>query len=98
MTKNLKLQKRQMVQKQLMYFFNQEVDEIRKIGDKFKVTTQMELFYTADFVVVKWRIYRTLYLASQMGHENIRGGSLSVWLDRLYYKWNIFNGKVYGLK
>ena len=33
-------------------YFNSEVEEIQKIGDKFKLTTTNGAVYTADFVVV----------------------------------------------
>ncbi len=69
-------------------FFNQEVDEIEKIGDKFKVTTTNGTVYTADFVVVNARCTFTLF-SSQNGTWKTYGFIINGWII-LYYKWNIF--------
>ncbi len=53
-----------------MYFLIKKVDEIEKIGDKFKVTTTNGTVYTADFVVVNAGAH-SLYLAHKMDMENI---------------------------
>ncbi len=74
-------------------FFNQEVDEIEKIGDKFKVTTTNGTVYTADFVVVNAGAH-SLYLAHKMGHGK-HMGSLSMAGSFYITNGTYLNGKVY---
>ncbi len=53
-------------------FFNSEVDEIEKVGDKFKLTTTAGTVFTADFVVVDAGAH-SLYLAHKMGYGKHMG-------------------------
>ena len=74
-------------------FFNQEVDEVEKIGDKFKVTITDGTVYTADFVVVNAGAH-SLYLAHKMGHGK-HMGSLSMAGSFYITNGTYLNGKVY---
>lgn len=53
-------------------FFNSQVDEIEKVGDKYKLTTTSGTVFTADFVVVDAGAH-SLYLAHKMGHGKHMG-------------------------
>lgn len=74
-------------------YFNTEVDEIEKIGDKFKVTTKNGTVYTADFVVVNAGAH-SLYLAHKMGYGK-HMGSLSMAGSFYITNGTYLNGKVY---
>ena len=74
-------------------YFNSEVDEIEKIGDKYKVTTKNGEVYTADFVVVNAGAH-SLYLAHKMGYGK-HMGSLSMAGSFYITNEEYLNGKVY---
>ncbi len=74
-------------------YFNTEVDEIEKIGDKFKVTTKNGTVYTADYVVVNAGAH-SLYLAHKMGYGK-HMGSLSMAGSFYITNDKYLNGKVY---
>jgi len=75
-------------------YFNSEVDEIEKVGDKlFKVTTTNGTVYTADFVVVNAGAH-SLYLAHKMGYGK-HMGSLSIAGSFYITNETYLNGKVY---
>jgi len=74
-------------------FFNAEVDEIEKVGDKFKVTTTSGSVFTANFVVVNAGAH-SLYLAHKMGYGT-HMGSLSMAGSFYITNEHFLNGKVY---
>jgi len=75
-------------------YFNSEVDEIEKVGNKlFKVSTTNGTVYTADFVVVNAGAH-SLYLAHKMGYGK-HMGSLSVAGSFYITNETYLNGKVY---
>lgn len=74
-------------------FFNSEVEEIEKIGNKFKLTTVNGTVYTADFVVVDAGAH-SLYLAHKMGYGK-HMGSLSMAGSFYITNGEFLNGKVY---
>ena len=74
-------------------FFNAEVDEIEKVGDKYKLTTTSGSVFTANFVVVNAGAH-SLYLAHKMGHGK-HMGSLSMAGSFYITSEHFLNGKVY---
>ncbi len=74
-------------------FFNAEVDEIEKVGDKYKLTTTSGSVFTADFVVVNAGAH-SLYLAHKMGYGK-HMGSLSMAGSFYITSGEFLNGKVY---
>ena len=74
-------------------FFNSEVEDIEKIGDKFKLTTVNGTVYTADFVVVDAGAH-SLFLAHKMGYGK-HMGSLSMAGSFYITSGHFLNGKVY---
>ncbi len=74
-------------------FFNAEVDEIEKVGDKYKLTTTSGSVFTANFVVVNAGAH-SLYLAHKMGHGK-HMGSLSMAGSFYITNGEYLNGKVY---
>lgn len=74
-------------------FFNSEVEEIEKVGNKFKLTTVNGTVYTADFVVVDAGAH-SLYLAHKMGYGK-HMGSLSMAGSFYITNGTYLNGKVY---
>jgi malate dehydrogenase (quinone) len=74
-------------------FFNSEVEEIEKVGDKYKLTTVNGTVYTADFVVVNAGAH-SLYLAHKMGYGK-HMGSLSMAGSFYITNGQFLNGKVY---
>jgi len=74
-------------------YYNSEVEEIVKIGDKHKVTTTNGLVFTADFVVVNAGAH-SLYLAHKMGYGK-HMGSLSMAGSFYITNGKYLNGKVY---
>jgi malate dehydrogenase (quinone) len=74
-------------------FFNSEVEEIEKVGDKFKLTTVNGTVYTADFVVVDAGAH-SLFLAHKMGYGK-HMGSLSMAGSFYITNGEFLNGKVY---
>ena len=74
-------------------FFNSEVEEIEKIGSKFKLTTVNGTVYTADFVVVDAGAH-SLFLAHKMGYGK-HMGSLSMAGSFYITNGTYLNGKVY---
>lgn len=74
-------------------FFNAEVDEIEKVGDKYKLTTTSGSVFTANFVVVNAGAH-SLYLAHKMGHGK-HMGSLSMAGSFYITNDHYLNGKVY---
>jgi len=74
-------------------FFNSEVEEIEKVGNKFKLTTVNGTVYTADFVVVDAGAH-SLYLAHKMGYGK-HMGSLSMAGSFYITNGEYLNGKVY---
>ena len=74
-------------------FFNSEVEEIEKVGDKYKLTTVNGTVYTADFVVVNAGAH-SLYLAHKMGYGK-HMGSLSMAGSFYITNGEFLNGKVY---
>ncbi|WP_368029502.1 FAD-dependent oxidoreductase [Arcobacter sp. s6] len=74
-------------------FFNSEVEDIEKIGDKYKLTTVNGTVYTADFVVVNAGAH-SLFLAHKMGYGK-HMGSLSMAGSFYITNGEFLNGKVY---
>ena len=74
-------------------FFNSEVEEIEKVGNKFKLTTVHGTVYTADFVVVDAGAH-SLFLAHKMGYGK-HMGSLSMAGSFYITNGTYLNGKVY---
>ena len=74
-------------------FFNSEVEEIEKVGNKFKLTTVNGTVYTADFVVVDAGAH-SLFLAHKMGYGK-HMGSLSMAGSFYITNGEFLNGKVY---
>ena len=74
-------------------FFNSEVEEIEKVGNKYKLTTVNGTVYTADFVVVNAGAH-SLYLAHKMGYGK-HMGSLSMAGSFYITNGEFLNGKVY---
>ncbi len=74
-------------------FYNSEVEEVEKVGDKFKVTTVNGTVYTADFVVTNAGAH-SLYLAHKMGYGK-HMGSLSMAGSFYITNDKYLNGKVY---
>ena len=74
-------------------FFNSEVEDIEKVGDKYKLTTVNGTVYTADFVVVNAGAH-SLYLAHKMGYGK-HMGSLSMAGSFYITNGEFLNGKVY---
>ena len=74
-------------------FFNSEVEEIEKVGNKYKLTTVNGTVYTADFVVVNAGAH-SLYLAHKMGYGK-HMGSLSMAGSFYITNGTYLNGKVY---
>lgn len=74
-------------------FFNAEVEEIERVGEKFKLTTTSGSVFTADFVVVNAGAH-SLYLAHKMGYGQ-HMGSLSVAGSFYITPGKFLNGKVY---
>ena len=74
-------------------FYNSEVEEIEKVGDKYKLTTVNGTVYTADFVVVNAGAH-SLYLAHKMGYGK-HMGSLSMAGSFYITSGQFLNGKVY---
>ncbi len=74
-------------------FYNSEVEEIERDGDKFKLTTVNGTVFTADFVVVDAGAH-SLYLAHKMGYGK-HMGSLSMAGSFYITSGHFLNGKVY---
>lgn len=74
-------------------YFNARVDEIEKVGDKYKITTTSGSVYTADFVVVNAGAH-SLHLAHKMGYGK-HMGSLSMAGSFYITNDTYLNGKVY---
>ena len=74
-------------------FFNSEVEDIEKVGDKYKLTTVNGTVYTADFVVVDAGAH-SLFLAHKMGYGK-HMGSLSMAGSFYITNGEFLNGKVY---
>ena len=74
-------------------FFNSEVEDIEKVGDKYKLTTVNGTVYTADFVVVNAGAH-SLFLAHKMGYGK-HMGSLSMAGSFYITNGEFLNGKVY---
>ena len=74
-------------------FFNSEVEEIEKVGNKYKLTTVNGTVYTADFVVVNAGAH-SLYLAHKMGYGK-HMGSLSMTGSFYITNGEFLTGKVY---
>ncbi len=74
-------------------FFNSEVEDIEKVGDKYKLTTVNGTVYTADFVVVNAGAH-SLFLAHKMGYGK-HMGSLSMAGSFYITNGEVLNGKVY---
>ena len=74
-------------------YFNSEVEEIEKVGNKFKLTTVNGTVYTADFVVVDAGAH-SLFLAHKMGYGK-HMGSLSMAGSFYITNGTYLNGKVY---
>ena len=74
-------------------FFNSEVEDIEKFGDKYKLTTVNGTVYTADFVVVNAGAH-SLFLAHKMGYGK-HMGSLSMAGSFYITNGEFLNGKVY---
>lgn len=74
-------------------FFNSEVEEIERIGNKYKLTTVNGTVYTADFVVVNAGAH-SLFLAHKMGYGK-HMGSLSMAGSFYITNGTFLNGKVY---
>ena len=75
------------------FFFNSEVEDIEKVGDKYKLTTVNGTVYTADFVVVNAGAH-SLFLAHKMGYGK-HMGSLSMAGSFYITNGEFLNGKVY---
>ena len=74
-------------------FFNSEVEDIEKVGNKYKLTTVNGTVYTADFVVVNAGAH-SLFLAHKMGYGK-HMGSLSMAGSFYITNGQFLNGKVY---
>ena len=74
-------------------FFNSEVEDIEKVGEKYKLTTVNGTVYTADFVVVNAGAH-SLFLAHKMGYGK-HMGSLSMAGSFYITNGEFLNGKVY---
>ena len=74
-------------------FFNSEVEDIEKVGEKYKLTTVNGTVYTADFVVVDAGAH-SLFLAHKMGYGK-HMGSLSMAGSFYITNGEFLNGKVY---
>lgn len=74
-------------------FFNAEIEEIEKVGDKYKLTTTSGSMFTADFVVVNAGAH-SLFLAHKMGYGK-HMGSLSMAGSFYITNDTYLNGKVY---
>lgn len=74
-------------------FFNSEVEDIERVGNKYKLTTVNGTVYTADFVVVNAGAH-SLYLAHKMGYGK-HMGSLSMAGSFYITNGEFLNGKVY---
>ena len=74
-------------------FFNSEVENIEKVGNKYKLTTVNGTVYTADFVVVNAGAH-SLFLAHKMGYGK-HMGSLSMAGSFYITNGEFLNGKVY---
>ena len=74
-------------------FYNSEVEDIVKDGDKYKVYTVNGTAFTADFVVVNAGAH-SLFLAHKMGYGK-HMGSLSMAGSFYITSGNFLNGKVY---
>ena len=74
-------------------FFNSEVEDIEKVGDKYKLTTVNGTVCTADFVVVNAGAH-SLFLAHKMGYGK-HMGSLSMAGSFYITNGQFLNGKVY---
>ena len=74
-------------------FFNSEVEDIEKVGNKYKLTTVNGTVYTADFVVVNAGAH-SLFLAHKMGYGK-HMGSLSMAGSFYITNGEFLNGKVY---
>ena len=74
-------------------FFNSEVEDIEKVGNKYKLTTINGTVYTADFVVVNAGAH-SLFLAHKMGYGK-HMGSLSMAGSFYITNGQFLNGKVY---
>ena len=74
-------------------FFNSEVEDIEKVGNKYKLTTVNGTVYTADFVVVNAGAH-SLFLAHKMGYGK-HMGSLSMAGSFYITNGTYLNGKVY---
>ncbi len=74
-------------------FFNAEVEDIEKVGDKYKLTTTSGSIFTTDFVVVNAGAH-SLFLAHKMGYGK-HMGSLSMAGSFYITSGEFLNGKVY---
>ena len=74
-------------------FFNSEVEDIEKVGNKYKLTTVNGTVYTADFVVVNAGAH-SLFFAHKMGYGK-HMGSLSMAGSFYITNGQFLNGKVY---
>ncbi|MGB5868108.1 MAG: FAD-dependent oxidoreductase [Arcobacteraceae bacterium] len=74
-------------------FYNSEVEDIQKDGDKYRLTTVNGTVFTADFVVVNAGAH-SLYLAHKMGYGK-HMGSLSMAGSFYITSGHFLNGKVY---
>ncbi|RXJ98708.1 malate:quinone oxidoreductase [Arcobacter sp. CECT 8986] len=74
-------------------FFNSQVDEIEKVGDKYKLTTTSGTVFTADFVVVDAGAH-SLFLAHKMGYGK-HMGCLPMAGSFYITSGEFLNGKVY---
>jgi len=74
-------------------FYNSEVADIEKVGEKYKLTTVNGTVYTADFVVVNAGAH-SLFLAHKMGYGK-HMGSLSMAGSFYITSGKFLNGKVY---
>lgn len=74
-------------------FYNSEVEDIERVGEKYKLTTANGTVYTADFVVVNAGAH-SLFLAHKMGYGK-HMGSLSMAGSFYITSGKFLNGKVY---
>ena len=74
-------------------FYNSEVEDIEKDGDKYRLTTVNGTVFTADFVVVNAGAH-SLFLAHKMGYGK-HMGSLSMAGSFYITSGKFLNGKVY---
>ena len=74
-------------------FYNSEVEDIQKDGDKYRLTTVNGTVFTADFVVVNAGAH-SLFLAHKMGYGK-HMGSLSMAGSFYITSGHFLNGKVY---